>query len=517
MALSPIEDRYLSNLTAAQFPDMPVAETQQPVADATQFDGMQLAAAPTKVVSDAGGGMGEIKATPRNPVMGGVADFVRGVRNLANQYEIKDFVPLLGGMGVGDLLLGKSPEELEEWAYGNAPMTMPPSGTGGFVPVMKTGRKEQLADTLFLASDVSGLGKGAGTAAKAGVKAAMAVGRAGERLAEKTVPEIMKKGGTMAELLQALSQGSRSQLTAYHGTPHRVDQFDSKKIGTGEGNQTYGYGLYFAENPDVAKSYMAVSPSVMPPPIRTFKGAELEPGSPEYHAASLLDGMSLAQARKTVAGWLENPDPRMTREAEGWRKTLDTLNSATSKADFKQKANKGNLYTVDIPDAMVSNMLDWDKPIGKQSAQVRSAIQKTKEMLPPNAIDDLGGDLSLLYGPDVSVSQFLNTWEDLTGKTGSGEIALQKVGVPGVRYLDAGSRQTPNITNKRLASLFEKHNGDANAAVDEMMRSVYNTPKKKEEMRAEFMRQLETGLTRNIVVFPGGEDQVKILKQEGNK
>lgn len=58
MALSPIEDRYLSALTAAQFPDMPVAETQQPVADATQFDGMQLAAAPTQVVSDAGGGRG---------------------------------------------------------------------------------------------------------------------------------------------------------------------------------------------------------------------------------------------------------------------------------------------------------------------------------------------------------------------------------------------------------------------------------------------------------------------------
>lgn len=166
MALSPIEDRYLSALTALEFPDMPV-EPEQPLAPTAGMDGMQLAAGPSQTMSDAGGGVAEIKPIPRNPVVGSVADFVRNVRDMANQYEIKDFVPLLGGLGVGDLLLGKSPEEIENWAYGNSPITMPPSGTGGYVPVVKTGRKEGLADTLFLGSDVTGLGKGAGVAGKA--------------------------------------------------------------------------------------------------------------------------------------------------------------------------------------------------------------------------------------------------------------------------------------------------------------------------------------------------------------
>ncbi len=59
MALySQIEDRYLSALTAVQFPDEPVADSQQPVADATSVDGMQLAAGPSQTVSDAGGGRG---------------------------------------------------------------------------------------------------------------------------------------------------------------------------------------------------------------------------------------------------------------------------------------------------------------------------------------------------------------------------------------------------------------------------------------------------------------------------
>jgi hypothetical protein len=150
MALSAIENRYLSALTEQEFPTF--TPEQSAMAAPEGVDGMQLAAGPSATMSDAGGGMGEIKATPRNPVMGGVADFVRGVRDLANQYEIKDFVPLLGGMGVGDLLIGKSPEELEEWAYGNAPMRIPEMTN---VPMVKTGRKEQLADTVFLGADAA--------------------------------------------------------------------------------------------------------------------------------------------------------------------------------------------------------------------------------------------------------------------------------------------------------------------------------------------------------------------------
>jgi hypothetical protein len=45
-----------------------------------------------------------------------------------------------------------------------------------------------------------------------GQRGAMAVGRAGERLAERAVPQIMQRGGLPAQLLGDLSQGSRSQI-----------------------------------------------------------------------------------------------------------------------------------------------------------------------------------------------------------------------------------------------------------------------------------------------------------------
>ena len=54
--------------------------------------------------------------------------------------------------------------------------------------------------------------------------------------------ELADKGADMA--MQA--------ATVWHGSPHKFDKFDSSKIGTGEGTQAYGHGLYLADAPEVA-------------------------------------------------------------------------------------------------------------------------------------------------------------------------------------------------------------------------------------------------------------------------
>lgn len=53
----------------------------------------------------------------------------------------------------------------------------------------------------------------------------------------------------------AASAGERQGIRAYHGSPHDFDRFEASKLGTGEGNQAYGNGLYFAEAEDVARTY----------------------------------------------------------------------------------------------------------------------------------------------------------------------------------------------------------------------------------------------------------------------
>ena len=51
--------------------------------------------------------------------------------------------------------------------------------------------------------------------------------------------------------------GTSFDQTAYHGTPHRFDEFSLDAIGTGEGAQAHGWGLYFAQDRKVSENYRA--------------------------------------------------------------------------------------------------------------------------------------------------------------------------------------------------------------------------------------------------------------------
>lgn len=54
------------------------------------------------------------------------------------------------------------------------------------------------------------------------------------------------------------SYGFKLYQSAWHGSPHDFDEFDLGAIGTGEGNQVHGWGLYFAKDKKVSKQYKDV-------------------------------------------------------------------------------------------------------------------------------------------------------------------------------------------------------------------------------------------------------------------
>lgn len=45
------------------------------------------------------------------------------------------------------------------------------------------------------------------------------------------------------------------QVEAYHGSPYSFNKFNSDEIGTGEGAQAFGHGLYFTDLKDIAEGY----------------------------------------------------------------------------------------------------------------------------------------------------------------------------------------------------------------------------------------------------------------------
>src|SRR5574343_550423 len=66
-----------------------------------------------------------------------------------------------------------------------------------------------------------------------------------------------------------------AQVSAWHGSPHAFDNYSTEKIGTGEGAQAFGYGLYFTDKKDIAAHYAKANIPAGASPRRTFLGEEL--------------------------------------------------------------------------------------------------------------------------------------------------------------------------------------------------------------------------------------------------
>jgi hypothetical protein len=97
------------------------------------------------------------------------------------------------------------PQTVERSAYAQSPRALLDALTNvnrANVPLLKA----ETADALMTLVPVGG------ASAKAAERGAMAVGRAGERVAERVVPQVMERGGKSAQLLEDLAQGTRSQI-----------------------------------------------------------------------------------------------------------------------------------------------------------------------------------------------------------------------------------------------------------------------------------------------------------------
>lgn len=256
--------------------------------------------------------------------------------------------------------------------------------------------------------------------------------------------------------------------TVYHGSPHLFDKFDASKIGTGEGAQAYGHGLYFAENPNVAKSYAsALGKEYIRVDQRKISPEELSKMPSAQRAAySAASHMGVDDALKVVRDQIERGNANAADPF--WRRYVDELEGLRGKELGREV--QSNTYAVDLPDEWLPKMLDWDKPIketpalgGRRAenailgeATVRGAEMPSRSsahQVQPPALADLGLDENST-GADLLLALARKQGETagdrisaFTGEyVGSAPAAvsdyLRRLGIPGIRYLDGSSRKS---------------------------------------------------------------------------
>jgi len=256
----------------------------------------------------------------------------------------------------------------------------------------------------------------------------------------KAVAQVPSLLADAVQMMKANPEAGLLALTGYHGSPHRFSKFDASKIGSGEGAQTYGHGLYFAGSPDTAKYYS-----------KTLGDWDFEYASPEARqqlksATDYADGawsglrsaLTHADGDKNKAADILSSQYQSGVKDEEMRSAY-RLMAQMLRDGRLMPAHTGRFYEVDIPDEMISKMIDWDKSLNQQSKFVQNALNKlpddVKKHIGIGKYDDLKGGADIL--------------QPLGGLIGDKEAAnmLRQAGIPGVRYLDAQSRSSGGTSN----------------------------------------------------------------------
>lgn len=168
---------------------------------------------------------------------------------------------------------------------------------------------------------------------------------------------------------QAIQAFSIAAPIAYHGTPYLFDKFDISKVGSGEGAQAYGHGMYFAERPGIASEYQKNLSSGY-----ANKVSRGEIKHPEYRKAQadLLRFERDLQKKYQFEGVSPLVEVMYHGESKFPKEVVEKIKQLSGREEeIYNKLVKGNLYKVDIPNKSANTFLDWDKPIGEQSKNVQ--------------------------------------------------------------------------------------------------------------------------------------------------
>lgn len=212
-------------------------------------------------------------------------------------------------------------------------------------------------------------------------------------------------------------------IKAYHGSPHTFDKFSMSKIGTGEGAQAYGHGLYFAESPGVAQAYRD---TLSAPVTKRIDSQSMDPQDIAIAFYRRLGKRGAAlHAEKMAANDPANKD--------AYLKAAEIIRSGDPYAG----ASPGNLYEVELAPNK-EDLLDWDKPLSEQGEAVRNALSKAEYSGEPHQFpDDRRGEA--LYTDAGLIAMRMPGYEGMNMHQAAAAY-LRKLGIPGIKYLDQGSR-----------------------------------------------------------------------------
>lgn len=244
-----------------------------------------------------------------------------------------------------------------------------------------------------------------------------------------TDADVVKLQQQLAQTEAETKTGQILFSTAWHGTPHRgieKEGFKLHRIGTGEGAQSYGWGMYFASQRDVAEQYR-----------EALLWRHYDNLTPADEA-----GLRLSEANGNREEAISDLTHYMRREGVApirghLQQVLEHLREG------KENSTPGQLYRVEVPED--NELLDYDKPYSQQPPEIQEALRRTIEQAPQRTLDTYAVDSTqeladLLLEDDPTGEQIYSDLSGIYAGSQLASLALNDNGIPGLRYLDGNSR-----------------------------------------------------------------------------
>ena len=292
-------------------------------------------------------------------------------------------------------------------------------------------RGELAAAGLLGAGAAIGLVPGAGDAL---AKPVMAAGRRAADIARRIEVDpnaLGSMGGNIRLKPQAADEAPATGIRAYHGSPHSFDKFSMDAIGTGEGAQAYGHGLYFAEAEDVAKKYRDDLSGW------SSAGAErtLEAVGGDVDRAILETQQKLDRLiERSKTGAFQGAERNFNMQRQIQEDKIAQLEKYKRTGNF----DAGSMYEVNIA-ASPDDFLDYDAPLSEQPKKVRDfATARWQQVMGREPDSTIEGEyIAKMASPQYGIDG--REWLD-TGPAADQSKRLREAGILGIKYRDAGSR-----------------------------------------------------------------------------
>ena len=287
--------------------------------------------------------------------------------------------------------------------------------------------------------------------------------------------------------------------SAYHGSPHDFVEFLLSAIGTGEGAQAHGWGLYFAKAKKTAASYRGRLSSKNELEI-VYDGKKSEELTGDIKAAIQLLHLQGFRPEDNLGKFIKTRVKDYTEMIRRWENRIreidNTLSTNAAQAaqaqlyeerkdnvdrvaasknvvrqlkliDPKKAVIKGagSLFHVEIPDNDV--LLDEDKSYTKQPLKVREALEKLVRGLTLDQLENWN-DVRRL-GKSKVIAEIMDALSESNGMNIYGTISdlaegqkeasvLHKYGIKGITYGGQEDGRCFVVFDDKAISIIEKFN-----------------------------------------------------------